>query len=245
MAMFPCTRTALLVATALGVSTPVALAQDSGQSGGSAERFGQMKTPEGHQQAGDVHMSGGGNDTTSGWRGGDQDHTSSIDDEDDDDNDDGGQGQSYRQSASHDGHDWDRGRGDRWRGGSRDDEREFWRQHARQEWRNRMRDRMQSQGMGSGRMGMMGARGAVFNVQVGDARLTVRCGAREEMSACVDAAVSLVNRLRQGASGSSSGSSSQSSGSQGAGSQGSGGPTTAPSSSNPAPAPSTSKPTTP
>jgi len=230
-------RTALLVATALGLSAPAALAQEAGQSGSSGERFGQMKTPEGHEQAGDTGSTrmSGRDERGSTWQGRDQDSTASVDDDDDEDDD---AGDGYRQSASHhDDRGGDRSRGDRWRSGSRDDERDFWRQHMRQEWRNRMQDRMQARGMDMqprGMMGMMGAsRGAVFNVQVGDARVTVRCAPREEMSACVDAAVSLVNRLRQGTSGSStSGSSSPA-------------PSTGPSSANPAPAPSTSKPTTP
>jgi hypothetical protein len=57
--------------------------------------------------------------------------------------------------------------------------------------------------MGRGMMGGMGP-GSLFNVQVGDTRVTVRCGVRENASACVDAAVTLVNRLRESSTSSSS-----------------------------------------
>jgi len=164
-------------------------------------------------------MAGKNSDRAQAWRGQGWDDMSADDDDDTDQN---------RQSVSHDDHGWDRGRGDRWHSWSRDDRDGNVRQD---EMRNRMRERMQGRGMGPGMgmgamMGMRPPMGALFNVQVGDARVTVRCAVREETSACVDAAVSLVNRLRQGASASA--------------------PSGLPSpSANPAPAPSTPKPTTP
>jgi len=201
--------------------TAAAQSTAQGSQSDSNERFGQMKTPEGHEQAGDStgSMAGKNSDRAQAWRGQGWDDMSADEEDDTDQN---------RQSVSHDDHGWDRGRGDRWHSWSRDDRDGNVRQD---EMRNRMRERMQGRGMGPGMgmgamMGMRPPMGALFNVQVGDARVTVRCAVREETSACVDAAVSLVNRLRQGASASA--------------------PSGLPSpSANPAPAPSTPKPTTP
>lgn len=54
--------------------------------------------------------------------------------------------------------------------------------------------------------------GARFDVEVGDAHVSVRCSARESSRDCVDAAVSLVTRLREATRPASPGSSSSSSG---------------------------------
>ncbi len=246
------TSTALLMLAALGAYPLAASAQTSGQSGDQNERFGQMKTPEGAAQAGEDHASRDRHHGA-GWQN-DQSSTAMSDDDNSDDDMDSGS-----QNASNDGHRWNDGQGDRWRSGSADGDRwQRWhddmRQRMRDERDGRMRDRdgmgpgndmggmgmggmgmmgrgmgMGGQGMGMGMMGPRPAMGALFNVQVGDARVTVRCAVRENTSACVDAAVSLVNRLRAGASPST----------------GSGGPSSGSSSANPAPAPSTPKPTTP
>jgi hypothetical protein len=78
------------------------------------------------------------------------------------------------------------------------------------------------------------AQGARFDVQVGDTRVGVRCGPREPSRDCVDAAVSLVTRLRETTRGPSSEPSSSSgpSGPSGSGSN-SGSPSPGSSTQNP------------
>lgn len=248
------TSKVLLVSAALGLLPLSAAAQTDGQASDQSQRFGQMKTPEGAAQAGEDHASQSGDrQHGSGWRNDQSSTATSDDDESDDDMDPGAQNASSDGHGWNDSHGdrWRSGPADEPRRGDR-----WWRWH--EDMRQRMGDRMRDDGdgrmrgrdgmqpgmgmggggmggpgmgMGGMGMGMMGPRpamGALFNVQVGDARVTVRCAPRENTSACVDAAVSLVNRLRAGAS--SAGSANPSSGS---------------SSANPAPAPSTPKPTTP
>ena len=153
------------------------------------------ETPEGQQQAGEstgARMSGGSSDDSMAWRRHGWDDATADDESDMD---------PHRQSASHDGHGWDRG-GDRWHSWSRDDRDGEGRGDMRGDMQDRMRERMQGRGMGGPGMGMggmgmggmgmegmgamMGMRppvGAFFNVQVGDARVTVRCAVREQTSA--------------------------------------------------------------
>lgn len=55
--------------------------------------------------------------------------------------------------------------------------------------------------------GSMSRRGSWFHIKVGDATLNVKCDPQETMKACVDAALTLLDKARSSASGSSSGSS--------------------------------------
>ena len=86
-----------------------------------------------------------------------------------------------------------------WR--DRDDDRRGWREERRDDRREgRDRDDMRGRSMSddddAGR-----PRAARFFVRSGDARMAVRCDDRESMRACVDATLTLYDRIRtQGAS---------------------------------------------
>jgi hypothetical protein len=108
----------------------------------------------------------------------------------------------------------DGGRDDSWR--SRDSGRGGWRERRMDEggmspeqmrMHGEMMRRMMRQGEMGGGMGMgMGRAGARFMLRAGDVRLGVQCSPGEPMKACVDAAISLMDRAKTMApSGSGSG----------------------------------------
>jgi hypothetical protein len=81
-----------------------------------------------------------------------------------------------------------------WR--DRDDDRRGWREERRDD-RHEGRDRhdMRGRSMGDEEDGGR-SRAARFFVRSGDARMAVRCDDRESMRACVDATLTLYDRIR-------------------------------------------------
>jgi hypothetical protein len=88
-----------------------------------------------------------------------------------------------------------------------DDDRRGWREDRREWSRDRDRDGMRGRSTDDMRDDDEGGpRAARFHVRSGDARMGVRCDERESMRACVDAALTMFDRIRsqQGTGGTTS-----------------------------------------
>jgi hypothetical protein len=112
--------------------------------------------------------------------------------------DDSEDGDAFQSDRDHGGR---MGRGPSWR----DDRSEDPRSRGHWDPHEGMHGMMMGMGAGMGRMAM--AAGTRFDIQMGDMRVSVRCAPRESSRDCVDAATSLISRLREATRGMQTGSS--------------------------------------